>query len=331
MFSNFHTVIRSLASPNYLLHVIQKHYSFEVTNCRTIKFGGSNDIFLLSGSNSKKFIMKIFFKRKCWNYSARHYLFELELQKFLNIHGIQCPKPVEDKNNSILNVIDLPEGKRYYTIYEFVGGTKYDHSNIFIDRFTKLAKTIKKMHNLHDEFLELNSYKRTIDIKKLLHESWKNISLEITLPNNKIKKEINNIYNELAEASEKYIPYQKLSLIHGDVHCGNHFYQNNVIKLIDFELSGYGYINYELSVLKYDLIKNNHKKSFIDRIMNVYLEAYFGEINQIDIDSINFFVKVRYFFMLGSTFLFYPDKSEYNNEFTLNYYINSIKNSENYF
>jgi Ser/Thr protein kinase RdoA (MazF antagonist) len=330
MFSNFHTIIRSLASPNYLLHVIQQHYSFEVTNCKTIKFVGSNDIFLLS-NNTQKFIMKIFFKRQCWDYNAQHYLFELELQKFLNIHRIQCPKPVEDKNNNILNVIDLPEGKRYYAIYEFVDGTKYNHSNIFIDRFTTLAKTIKKIHNLHDEFLELNSYKRILDIKKLLHESWENISLEITLPNNKIKKEIDNIYNELAETSKKYIPYQKLSLIHGDVHCGNHFYQNNVIKLIDFELSGYGYINYELSVLKYDLIKNNHEKSFIDKIMNVYLEAYFGESNKIDIDSINFFVKVRYFFMLGSTFLFYPDKSEYNNEFTLNYYINSIKNSENYF
>ena len=107
--------------------------------------------------------------------------------------------------------------------------------------------------------------------------------------------------------------------------------ENDILTLIDFELCSYGYINYELAVLKYDLIKNNHDKAFIDKIMDVYLKNYFTEDSQIDIESINFFVKVRYFFMLGSSFLFYPDKVEYNNEFIFNYYINSIKNSKNYF
>ncbi|WHA04440.1 hypothetical protein N3Z17_04245 [Candidatus Bandiella numerosa] len=96
--------------------------------------------------------------------------------------------------------------------------------------------------------------------------------------------------------------------------------------MIDFELCGYGYYAYELAVLKWDLL-HSHKADFVERCMKEFLEGY-SAINTIaknDIETINFFVKLRSFFILGSSFLFYPDRPQLNSEYILNYYINAIK------
>ena len=128
-----------------------------------------------------------------------------------------------------------------------------------------------------------------------------------------------------------YALSKNLILIHGDVHAGNHLYEPDIkkITLLDFELTGYGFLNYEFSVLKWDLIQNSHNKNFINRVMDEFLNGYISQ-NTVDIDYnlINFFVKARYFFMLGSSFLFYPDKVEFNNEYILNKIINAVKKLE---
>jgi len=65
--------------------------------------------------------------------------------------------------------------------------------------------------------------------------------------------------------------------------------------------------------------------------MEEFISGYQSTKKQlIDIASINFFVKLRYFFMLGSSFLFYPDKAEFNNEFILGNYIKAIRTCDKF-
>jgi Ser/Thr protein kinase RdoA (MazF antagonist) len=321
---------RSLVNNEYLVRVILKKYDLGIiTLCRLIKFGGSNDIFSISSSKGQ-FILKIFFKRECWNYTEAHYLFELELQEFLNFNEVSTSRPIKNKSGELLDTIDLPEGVRFFSIYEYSYGKKWDHVMIDDKRIKNLGSTIAKLHLLAQKFQNKNNIDRKLDINLLLDKSWLSISTCVTLPSQFIKSELNKIYLNLKSEYETF-PIQDLILIHGDVHAGNHLYEPGIkkITLLDFELAGYGFLNYEFAVLKWDLIQNSHKKNFINKVMDEFLNAYITQnIVDIDYNLINFFVKARYFFMLGSSFLFYPDKPQLNNEYILNKVITSIKKLE---
>jgi Ser/Thr protein kinase RdoA (MazF antagonist) len=322
--------LRSLVNNEYLVKIIQKKYDLEIiTSCRLIKFGGSNDIFSISSSKGQ-FILKIFFKRQCWNYTKEHYLFELELQEFLNSNEISTSRPVKNKLGELIDTIDLPEGLRFFSIYEHSYGEKWDHITLNDQRIKTLGATIAKFHLISQKFVNKNTATRNLDIDFLLDKAWLSISNFVTLPSKSIKNELNNIYINLKSEYNTF-PVQNLELIHGDIHAGNHFYEPNIkkITLLDFELAGYGFLNYEFSVLKWDLIQNSHNKDFIAKVMDEFLNGYISQNTiAVDYNLINFFVKVRYFFMLGSSFLFYPDKVELNNEYVLNRIIDLVKKLE---
>ena len=103
----------------------------------------------------------------------------------------------------------------------------------------------------------------------------------------------------------------ELRVCHGDFHPGNYVYKKNnkdLITFLDFELCGYGYYIYELAVFKWDLL-NSHTEKFTDSVMNNLIKGYLSVNDDIQnsITYINFFVAIRDFFMLGSSFLFYPE------------------------
>lgn len=323
--------VRSLVNSEYLLKVVRSKYVLEgIVSCNPLKVGGSNDIFLLI-SSKRKLILKIFFQRQCWEYSEEHYLFELELQQYLNAYGIPSSKPIVNKFGALIDRILLAEGERFFAIYEFTKGTKWNHITLKKQRFYKLGQIIARLHDVSQQFVSTRSAQRKLDMNLMLDKSWYNIEHLVQLPSNKIKQELSSIYCKMKAEAQNLLAIQELLLIHGDMHCGNHLYYSatNTITLIDFELCGYGFINYELSVLKHDLINNGHKHDFINKVMHEFLNGYatFSK-NSIDQNLINFFVKLRYFFMLGSSFLFYPDKIEFNNTYILNNFIKAIKKAE---
>lgn len=325
--------IRSLVNSEYLLKTVSTQYDLQnINSCRLLKFGGSNDIFLLT-SAKKEFILKIFFKRQCWQYNENHYLFELELQQYLNQHDISASKPIANKFGKLIGKILLAEGERFFAVYEFEKGNKWDHTLTKDRRFYKLGETIAKLHSLSAKFCSTTDTQRKLDINSMLDKSWNDIDHLVILPSKKIKQELYNIYLEIKLTSKCFIKTQDLILIHGDVHGGNHLYdpKTKTITLLDFELCGHGLIGYELSVLKYDLINNHHTKKFTNTVMEEFLNGYSSINNQqLEQKLINFFVKVRYFFMLGSSFLFYPDKAGLNNTYILETIIENIKKAEQY-
>ena len=78
VFRNSSTV-RSMLSADYLKQILCEKYSFQdVEHCRALKLGGSNDIYEFS-CNDDKYVVKVFFKRECWEYTEDHYIFELEI------------------------------------------------------------------------------------------------------------------------------------------------------------------------------------------------------------------------------------------------------------
>ena len=185
---------RSLVSNEYLVQAVLANYDLGIiTSCHLIKFGGSNDIFSISSSKGK-FILKIFFKRQCWNYTKAHYLFELELQEFLNSNAISTSRPIKNKSGELIETIDLPEGLRFFSIYEHSYGKKWDHIMIGDQRIKNLGSTIAKLHLISQKFENKNNVDRKLDIDLLLDKSWLSISNLGTIPSQLIKNELNKIY-----------------------------------------------------------------------------------------------------------------------------------------
>jgi Ser/Thr protein kinase RdoA (MazF antagonist) len=325
-------VLRSFIDSRYLSQEIKKKYTFqEIIFCKPLKFGGSNDIFLLSTAE-RKYIVKVFFKRQCWPYLKEHYLFELKFQEYLYGNNFSVPRPIKNIKGELIEHIILPEGSRFMAIYEHVSGIKWDHTLTKDKRLKKLGSTVAEFHKIASNFKLNSNCSRKLDTKLFLDKAWYDIDKYVELPTVKIKNDLHSIYLALkTRAEDCKLDQEQLNLIHGDVHAGNHLYNvhSKKITLIDFELCGYGHYAYELAVLKWDLL-HSHKVDFIERCMNEFLEGYstISTIAKNDIENINFFVKLRSFFMLGSSFLFYPDRPQLNSEYMLNYYISAIKKGD---
>ena len=113
-------ILRSIISPEAILKIVSKQYSFNnIIDCKIIKAGGSNDIYKLT-TNKKKYIVKVYSIRSCWPYCENHYLFEINLQTFLNEKNISVPKPIPDRNGLFINPISAPEYQKYYAVYSYL-------------------------------------------------------------------------------------------------------------------------------------------------------------------------------------------------------------------
>jgi Ser/Thr protein kinase RdoA (MazF antagonist) len=268
--------------------------------------------------------VKIYTHRQCWTYSDQHYLFELELQLFLAQKNFPVPEPILNLRGELLETIMLPEGQKYLAVYKYVPGKKWDHRLSKQNRLVKLGAQVARLHQLTTQYPKVFQT-RKLDITQLVEKSWKSIDQEVTLPSEEIKIKVRSMYEEIkCLVTSQHLEIQPLRLIHGDVHAGNHLYdaETDVLYILDFELCGYGYLGYEAATLKWDLL-NSHKKIFVERCMDAFFSGYshITPVAQTLLDTLDTFVKVRHFFMLGSSFLFYPDRPHLNSEFMLNYYI----------
>jgi Ser/Thr protein kinase RdoA (MazF antagonist) len=326
---NSKKTVRSFASPEYLAILVKNKYGFtEVEYCKPLKLGGSNDIYILCAEN-KKYIVKVYSKRECWSYTREHYLFELKLQSFLTERNFPAPKPIVNIRGELLEEIEFPEGEKYLAMYSYVPGDKWDHKLSKDQRLRKLGVKVAEFHKLAAAY-ETDHHVRKLDMDQLLDKSWHRINTLVLLPNDKIKCKLHEMYQKIKETTKScQLNKSNLFLIHGDVHAGNNLYDSKTkeLSLLDFELCGYGYLGYEFATLKWDLL-NSHKNKFVERCMDEFFLGYttVNTLGQKILNDVDMFVKIRHFFMLGSSFLFYPDRPQLNSPAMLNYYINKFNN-----
>lgn len=321
-------VIRTFASPDYLLKTLEKEYGLKSSSgVKALKLGGSNDIYKLEDSKRKKYIVKIYSKRQCWPYEEDHYTFELRVQKFLSEAGFGVPEPIPSRRGKLLSSIDLPEGKKIYALYNFVEGVKWNHKCTQERRLQKVGESLAHLHTLLEHFHD-STIRRKLDIMQLLDRSWESISGEVKLPNESIKERLEAVYRNLTDlVHEHQLGANELVLIHGDMHAGNNLLDQKGQKLyfLDFELCGYGYLSYEFATMKWDL-HHSHKRAFVERCMKEFLDGYnvVRPVERSILDQIDHFVLLRQFFILGSSFLFYPDRPQLNSEYMLDYYLRTF-------
>lgn len=324
-------ILRSIVSPQYISELISSKYGFKSdSNCKLIKSGGSNDIYLFTNKNNK-YIIKVYSIRKCWNYTKDHYQFEVDFQNHLHKNDISVPKPIANIHGNTINHIKTPEYNKYYIIYTYLEGTPLQPLKYNINDYFNLGQSIAKLHNKSQEFSPLSHSNRNLDIEFLLSNPYERLQL-CGIENsfsNLFFSTINRTYINLqSKINSIKLSQLKRGVIHGDMHPDNFFIgkNNESISFLDFELSGYGYYIYDLATFKWKLSLLSNAADLHAKFNNL-IDGYLIQMPELvkDISYLDLFIQLRHFFILGSSIILYPDNPQLIYEDNLLNYIKSLQ------
>lgn len=311
-------IIRSIISAEQVLKKAIKDYGLERNNlnCKLIKAVGSNDIYLLERANNK-LILKIYNDRKCWPYTKDIFVQETSIMNLLHERKISLPKPIPNILGSYVSTISAAEYDKFYIVYEYIEGTVYDKGRPDYPRLFCLGKSLANLHNASKN-LNFDTYNRHIDVDFLINSPQKRINESAN-----ISEELLNTINYLAtDLRDKFnnLNHKDMlqCIIHGDMHSGNHKYDNKQIIFIDFELCGVGFRIYDLAVFKWNLFFS-YKGPKLMKAWQSFWDGYqsINKLSQVEIDALSLLIRIRQFFFLGSTFIIYPESASYNNNSTM--------------
>ena len=211
-----------------------------------IEKGIENTNYLLKSKN-KKLILTIFEKRV----SNKEIPFFMKLMEALNNSGINCPKPLKNKNGNYL--IKL-KGK-IACIVSFVEGNdkiKLNSKNCF-----DIGKIIARMHNITKN-IGL-SRKNSMGIKNL-NTLLKSIKFKSKKFYN-LEKFLTINLKDLRKNWPKKLPN---GIIHGDLFIDNIFFSKNKLSgIIDFYFAANDYFIYEIAICINALCFDVKKSKFI--------------------------------------------------------------------
>jgi Ser/Thr protein kinase RdoA (MazF antagonist) len=328
-------VLRSIISPNFISRVVSEKYRLQdISNCTLIKSGGSNDIYKINNKN-KKYIVKIYSIRKCWPYDLDHYLFELELQTFLHHKKISVPLPLLNRNNSLISKVSAPEYDKYFAVYTFLDGEVCEHKKSNEETFFTLGKSLGDLHAEGQSFSPSHKNKRFLNRDFLLSAPYQRIQMcgvENSF-SDKFIETIDRFYNQLNNSlNEANLSKLQTGIIHGDTHPENFILskKNQLVSFLDFELCGHGYYIYDLATFKWKLYLSAKPEDFEEKFKQ-FIEGYLVAMPHLnsEISFIDLFVRLRHFFILGSSIILYPDNPQLIYENNFMEYIHSLNNCPN--
>ena len=296
-----------------------------LSSCKLIKACGSNDIYLLH-ANEKSYIAKIYSKRACWNFTKEHYLFELSFQHFLEKKGIQTAAPLKNNQTSIVSEFQSPEYKKFFSLHPFI--KKDAKHQTTSKKYSNLGVSLAMLHKEGKKFTPPTE--RVLSIDFLIDAPLERIhSLE-----NSLSLELHKKFDLLAQGIKKDLTEISFSsfdegIIHGDMHCGNFLLSEKNIAILDFELCGYGKYIYDLSTLYWDIVLFKEEKDF-SSIWNPFVKGYecTAHIKREEFQSIPTIAKARHFFMIGSSYILYPELAKFHTEKRLAQDLNKIERFE---
>ena len=218
----------------------------KIKSFKGIKKGIENTNYLLKSKN-KKLILTIFEKRV----SNREIPFFMHLMDTLNNSGINCPKPLKNKNGNYL--IKL-KGKTA-CIVSFIEGNdkvKLNSKNCF-----DIGKIIARIHTATKN---IKLYRKNSMGIKNLNPLLKSIKFKSKKFSN-LEKFLKVNLNNLKKNWPKKLPF---GIIHGDLFIDNIFFSKNKLSgIIDFYFAANDYFMYEIAICINALCFDVKKSKFI--------------------------------------------------------------------
>jgi Ser/Thr protein kinase RdoA (MazF antagonist) len=312
--------IRSIIASSSIANIIKKNYCFSnQISCHLIKGGGSSDIYKIL-DNEKSYIFRVYSAHPCWRYNEYHYVYETNIQNYLHANHIDVPNPIKNKFDSFITKINTPEYKKFCALTSSLEGEPWNFKLLDTQRASSVGQSLAIMHDVGKKYNKTHQWnkKRNINIEFLLTKPYERIQkLMIGDNQTRINHIIHSYVKELVQnVSDIHWENIERGFVHGDMHILNHLYntQNKKIGFMDFEFCGYGYPIYDIATFKGSLLSQvNDKNASI--LWDSFLEGYSSikKINDYELKIINFFIRLRHLFYVGSTFIAYPEFPQYQN------------------
>ena len=214
------------------INIIKENFNIDkIKSFKGIKQGIENTNYLLR-SKKKKYILTIFEKRV----SQKEIPFFMKLMDNLNRAKINCPKPLQTKNNKYL----IKLKNKSACIVSFLEGK--DKKILKTNDCYAIGKTIARMHVVTKKMkikrinsMGIRNLKPLLESIKFKSKKFSN--LKIFLKNN--LKDINKNW-------PKKLPQ---GIIHGDLFVDNIFFKKKKLSgIIDFYFAANDYFMYEIAI-----------------------------------------------------------------------------------
>ena len=237
------------------------------------------------------------FHRK--NYSSREEInSELIWLNALNEEKINVPKPVKSVNRKFIEKVN----DQYVSALTWLRGNpltklNYDEKSLVNNKvFFNLGKELAKIHLFSDRWNKKQTLKRRKwNVEGLLgdYPLWDKFWCNPKLTGDQ-KKQIILMRNKCNAILEDNLTNLDYGLIHADAVRDNVLYNNNMVSLIDFDDSGYGFRLFDLATT---LLYYLEDKNFLI-IKNQLVKGYLS-IRSLNLELLDIFILIRSFTYVG--------------------------------
>ncbi len=233
---------------------------------------------------------------------SKHMTFELVESEidwvvYLTENDVPAVRPIQSTNGRYIEKVEKDGGHLNVVVFEKARGKHLDHRNPqdwSDETIIDFGKITGKMHTLAKNYQTKTSkryeFQPSLDIKNMLKNE-----------DDEIVEIIVKIFHEAESLPKDKNGY---GLVHGDLHTGNFFVENNRISaILDFDRTCYKWFISEVAVALFyplyatHLSKDKEKQiEFIKRFIPLFMEGYNTE-NTLDsfwMEKIDLFVKVRH-------------------------------------
>ena len=237
------------------------------------------------------------FHRK--NYSSREEInSELIWLNALNKEKINVPKPIKSVNRKFIEKVN----DQYVSALTWLRGNpltklNYDEKSLLNNKvFFNLGKELAKLHLFSDRWNKKKTLKRRkwdvdglLGVYPIWDKFWCNPELTVDQ-----KKRIILMRNKCHAILENNLTNLDYGLIHADAVRDNVLYNNNIVSLIDFDDSGYGFRLFDLATT---LLYYLEDKNFLI-IKNQLIKGYLS-IKSLNLELLDIFILIRSFTYVG--------------------------------
>jgi len=196
---------------------------------------------------------------------------ELAFQIFLYSKGFSVAKPIQSQRSKHVEEIKSTQNSFFASVFNKIQGERVtDEFSKTPDFLRAWGKYLGELHNLSEQHGSLNL--------KVQRSDWKNDSIRI-LSETAVQRAPEICRKRFIECTDWLESLEKKSsifgLVHGDLHRGNFFYNDQTITSFDFDDSCYHWFLYDLAASLSSVLKaaetEIERSSIIQDFVNGYM------------------------------------------------------------
>jgi len=286
-----------------LFQVAQEAIKFWDIECKSLSFyfQSENTVYKVEDSNQNLFALRI-------HRPGYHDLDSLKSEhlwtSFLKDNGLHVPEALNTTENEAYAEVKIKDSEEILNIglVKWIPGVrlkdkiKEDDSEEFISKsYRQVGEIIAQMHNVSVNFKKPTSFSRhSWDEEGLTGEEpfWGRF-WEVEKASSSQRKDLLTIRNNIYQILKDLPKDKEFSMIHADLHLENILSHGDVLTVIDFDDSGFGWHSFDLAVALWEpeLLSSPRYMRAYESIVAGYIEN--REDSDSVIENIELFLLIR--------------------------------------